>query len=195
MAKKGVVNARNILYSKPLSFQSNTDEIENGFLVSMGDLVDYEDSIYEALEPATAALTQKMYLVDDPAWSYYTQPADIQNPENYIIPVGKAFRVRDLSANNKIDISDYSIDGAVDVGNYVTAADGSYKHFASATAPAATAGFVGVIEAINDVGYFATVGSYGKPGVSGSGTGTGLGYGVDGRYKMVTIKIIKNTNN
>jgi|GEM_PF-4789590 len=196
MAKYGVIEATNILYSKPLSFQSNTIDIENGWFVQMGDSIETtigtttfrERSIYEALQPATANLGKKAYVVDDPARTYYTQPADVNNPENYIILKGVAFRVRDLEPNNEVSISDYTIDGDIAIGNFVTIVDGSYRLLAAAAEPDETVGFYGVIQDIYEDGFFVPIGPLGMPGNPGEG------YGVDGRYKMINIRVVRNSN-
>jgi len=186
MDMNGVVHTTNVLYAKPLSFQSNED-LENGFFVTKGDLIAGETEVYTALQPATAAFTEKAYLVANPAWSYEDR-ATSQNEEGYINRAGVPFRVYDLEPNNKITITDYTVDGAVAVGNYVTIANNSYKLNAAASVNLADYGFVGKIERIVDMGYFYYIGSLGTdtdgstPGVSG----------IDGRVEMVVISVVKN---
>jgi hypothetical protein len=179
---KGVVHTTNVLYAKPFSFQS-AEDLENGFFVTKGNLVTGETEVYEGLKPATANLTQKAYLVAHPATSYDTR-ADSQNEEKFINVRDLPYRVYDLEPNNKVSITNYTIDGDVAVGNFVTIADDSYKLVASATATMAN-GFVGKIERIEDMGYFYHIGSLGtdiKDGVAG----------IDGRVTMVVISVIKN---
>ena len=182
----GVVHTTNVLYAKPFSFQS-AENLENGFFVTKGNLVAGETEVYEGLKPATATLGEKAYLVAHPATSYDTR-ADSQNEENFINAKNTPYRVYDLEPNNKISITNYTIDGTVAVGNYVTIADGSYKLNAATTVTMDDYGFVGKIERIEDMGYFYYVGSLGKD-TDGAVVPVP---GVDGRVKMVVISIIKN---
>ena len=182
----GVVFTTNILNAKTLSFQS-AEDLENGFFVTKGDLVAGETEIYEAVKPVTADFHRKAYLVSMPAVNYDDSRPSNQNEENFINVAGTPFRVYDFEANDKFKVTDYTLDGAVAEGNYVTLADDSYKLNASATVVFRDFGFIGKIERIEDMGYFYYVGQLGKDSILGVP-------GVDGRVKMVTISIIKNDN-
>lgn len=181
MANYGVVYTTNLSGCDNYSFQSAV-AIENGSLVTKGNLVANEREIYEAVAPATATLaTEKVYLVANPAWSYDDSYAKNQNEDQFINVAGNSFRVYELKANKRFKVTDYSItpiDGTtpVAVGQYVGLANGSMKPVASVAKPAGSA-FVGKIIAVDQTGFGYSVGSAGT---------------VNTITKMVLIEVVAN---
>jgi hypothetical protein len=183
----GILNTTSILNAKPMSFVSDADAIENGWFVQDGGLVDGEEQIYKAVKPATATLGRKVYLVGNPATNNDTSKATNQNAMEFINKKNLPFRVYDPSANNKFQVLSASLTGTVAVGNYITAANGSYLGTASADEPDYSAyGFVAVIERVTQAGMFLPIGEFGMT------DGDGLGTGIDGRVTLVTFRVLKN---
>ena len=181
---KGIAYTRKI-NGENFSFLHNAD-VENGTFVFKGDLVAGETQIYNALIPTTATLKQKAYLVNDPAWSYDTSKSVNQNRENYVNVAGTAFRGYDINTTNKFDVSVYTIDGVVEVGNYVTLQNGNGRLIAGTAAPAsATYGLIGKIERFYEKGHF-------SPIDAGGDVDAALGYGLDGRIRYAVIEVIQN---
>ena len=168
-----------LIRGKNLSFIYN-DEIENGTLVGKGALIPGSRDIYAALLPTSATLaTEKMYVVGNPAWDYDTSSVLNQNEERFINPANKAFRVYELTVNDKFAVADYGIlpvDGStpVAVGQFVGLVDGGTKLQASATEPAGSA-FVGKVVLVRNLGAVYDVGQ-----------------AVDQRLTKVTIEVVKN---
>ena len=137
----GVVHTTNLHGCDIYNFQSKKD-IENGSLITMGDLVDGERNIYTANLPATDSLaTAPVYLVANPAWDYDDCKTENQNEKNYINKAGVAFRGYELKPHKRFKITSYSIDPinedtALAVGQFVGLQNGSGKMKASQTVPA-----------------------------------------------------------
>jgi hypothetical protein len=170
MAKYGVVHTTNLSGCDNYSFQS-TINVENGALVSKGELISGEREIYSAGTDET----KPAYLVAHPAWSYDDSYAKNQNEDQYINLAGKAFRVYELKPNKKFKITNYSITdtaGSLAVGSIVNVTGGKLT-----TATVATSVFVGKVIAIDTYGFSYAVGSTGS---------------VDTTTKMVTIEVVKN---
>lgn len=184
----GVVHTTNLSGCDTYSFQATSD-IENGALVTKGDLVNGERDIYVANTPATVTLaTEKVYLVANPAWDYDECKITNQNEENYINKAGVPFRVYDLKPTKKFRITNYSITGDVAEGKYVGLSNGSSKMTVSDDAPTGSA-FIGVIRNVDTIGFPYAVGSGGEPVTVGS---ENMGYAIDNRATMVTIEVVKN---
>lgn len=163
------------------SFQFNAD-IENGGLVTKGDLVSDELEIYNAALPATATLkTEPVYLITQPAWTYDDNKTVDKNEENYINPKNRSFRVQKPLPTNRFKISDTGIEKiddntALAVGQFVGLAEGTSKPKASAATPTDSA-FVGKIIDVTDVGFAYSVGQAGNVGAV---------------TKKVLIEVVKN---
>lgn len=170
MAKYGVVYTTNLSGCDNYSFQSTTD-VENGALLSKGDLVTGEREIYVAGTDET----KPAYLVANPAWSYDDSYAKNQNEDQYINVAGKAFRVYELKPNKKFTVTDYSITAAA--GTLVEGATINVTGGKLTTATVATSAFVGKVRKIDTTGFAYSVGSAGT---------------VDTTTKMVTIEVVKN---
>jgi hypothetical protein len=175
MAVYGIFESTNL--SKNFFMQSAM-EIENGWLVTRGDLITKD--IYEALLPSTATLaTAAAFVVGNPAWSYDTSSIVNQNENAFINPANRAFRVYELKVNERFTIADYGIDlsGVGDVaeeGQFVALAADSGRPVASTTMPTGSA-FVGKIVAVKEQGneYF-------------------IGDDIDLRTTKVVIEVIQN---
>lgn len=169
------------------SFQSTTD-MENGAVVKMGALQTGEADIYVGDVPAVG---DRVFLVDNPAWSYEREYATYQNEDNFINKAGIPYRVRELKVLDKFKVTDYSIapiddDTALAVGQLVVV-DGTtnkLKAVASSTT-VTTYGFVGEIEAIETLGFPYCVGSLGT-------SDSTYGYNVSTAKTRVKIKVVKN---
>lgn len=163
------------------SFQYNED-IENGGLVTKGDLLESDLEIYKAVLPTTATLaTEPVYLITQPAWTYDDNKTVDKNEENYINPKNKSFRVQKPLPTNRFRISDNGItpiseDTPIAKDQYVTISNGTTKLKATDTIPTDTS-FVGKIIEIKHVGFGYSVGQAGNVGYSA---------------KMVLIEVIKN---
>lgn len=163
------------------SFQCNTD-IENGGLVTKGELVTGELEIYTAMLPATATLeTEPVYLITQPAWTYDDNKTVDKNEENYINPKNKSFRVQKPLPTNRFKLSDAGIDKidantALAKGQFIGLADGTSKPKASVAAPTDSA-FVGEIIEVADIGFAYSVGQAGNVGYTA---------------KKILIEVIKN---
>jgi len=184
----GVVHTTNVLGAKPMSFISKSTDLENGFFVTKGALAENERELFEALQPTTATLVERAYLVANPATGdAFNLRADAHNEDNFINKQGIAFRAYGLEADNKIRVTEYILDGDVEEGNLVTLANGSYKLVAAPVASVNVAdfGFVGKIDLIDEMGYFYPIGQFGS-------STNGDVPGEDTRVRMVTISVIKN---
>jgi hypothetical protein len=170
MVKYGVVHTTNLSGCDNYSFQSTAD-VENGSLLSKGELVAGEREIYAA----GTDNTKPAYLVANPAWSYDDSFAKNQNEDQFINPLGKAFRVYELKPNKKFKITDYSItaaDGTLIVGATVAVVGGKLT-----TVATAASAFQGKVIAIDTYGFGYAMGSVGT---------------INTTTKMVTIEVIKN---
>lgn len=185
----GVVHTTNLDGCETYDFQA-TSNIENGSLITKGNLVTGERNIYVAGTPATATLaTEKVYLVANPAWDYDESRSTNQNEENYIIKAGTTFRAYELKPNKKFALSSYSITGTdLAAGQFVGLTNGAVKVTATAAAPDDSA-FVGVIRYIDNLGFAYAVGSGGTPTTIGT---ENMGYAAENRASMVTIEVVKN---
>ena len=150
MSRYGIFESTRIT-GQNLSFISDVD-MENGWLVHKGELVDTEREIYRAVIPTAGTLANEpVYVVGNPAWNYDTSSLINQNECNYFIPAGKVFRVYTLAPNDKFGVADYGIDGTTVVGEYVGLQAGSAKPIASATPPGGSA-FVGKVVQHREMG-------------------------------------------
>lgn len=138
-------------------FVNATTNIENGWVVKKGDLVTGERNVYTAAVPA---VTDKVYLVANPAWSYTDIPSE-QGEENFINVANKVFRGYGLADTNKFGVKAYSITPVdastpITVGDYV-GVDGTTMKLIDlgATEPDGdTRGFIGKVTEVYDAGIF-----------------------------------------
>ena len=137
----GVVHTSNIS-GRCYSFV-HTADIENGYLVSKGELATGEREIYQAGFETTAPA----FLVANPAWNY---------EDAYINVANKAFRVYELNKYDRFKVSAVAVDGSdIAVGDAVgMSATGKITKDATST-------FKGKVIAIDNYGFGYAVGSAG----------------------------------
>ena len=157
------------------SLQS-TKDLQNGAIVSKGDLVTGEREIYNALDDVTGG----KYLVAKPAFSYDDSRLVNQNEENYINKKGIAFRAYRLEKDMKYKI--YNIDETFSVGDYVkyNATAGKYEKDSS------NASGLKVV-AVEEVGFPYCIGSIGAKVVGDSGNE--YGYATGAKTTKYTIEV------
>ena len=118
MAKKGIFIAENMasttVGSLLRSGQSAT-ELENGAVVTLGDLVVGENELYEI--GAVAAITDDVYLVDGVELQADEQLT--KGLHDFVNPANKPVRLRKASRGDRFSISEASITGTVKVGEVV----------------------------------------------------------------------------
>jgi hypothetical protein len=94
-----VAESTNLTGARIFSLQS-TKDLQNGAIVSKGDLVTGETSVYTAGDYTTG----DKYLVLNPAWSYDNNRLTDQNEENFVNKAGVAFRAYKLAKDMKYKI-------------------------------------------------------------------------------------------
>lgn len=130
-----------------------TGEIENGTFGYIDGLQTGSDTIYVFKKGTKAG--EPVYVVDQPAWNEDNHHRVNQRRDNFTIPAGTPFRVRELKKNDKFGIT---IDGvtaasqsAMDTGAFVTIDSTTGKLVAKATATSG-ATFEGVVEGKRTMG-------------------------------------------
>lgn len=156
-----------------------TKALQNGAVVGKGSLVTGEREIYTALD----AVTDGMYLVLNPAWSYDDNRLTDQNEENYVNKAGVPFRAYRLEKDMKYKV--YNIAETFEVGDEITynAATGKYEEVA-AEADASLK-----VVAVEEVGFPYCIGSIGATVVGDSGNE--YGYATGAKTTKYTIEVIK----
>lgn len=146
----GVVHTSNIS-GRCYSFV-HTADIENGYLVSKGELATGEREIYQAGFETTAPA----FLVANPAWNYDDATYAKKQEDAYINVANKAFRVYELNKYDRFKVSAVSVDGSdIAVGDAVgMSATGKITKDATST-------FKGKVIAIDNYGFGYAVGSAG----------------------------------
>lgn len=186
----GVVHTSNLLGCDCYSFINEDVDIENGSLVTKGDLLDGERDIYKCAAPATATLgTAPVYLVANPAWSYDDCSITNQNEDAFINKAGVPFRVYELKPTKRFRVSVGMLTGTVKKGSYVGLANASYKGAVTDAAPTGSA-FVGKIIAIDDIGFDYCVGSAGTTSGSGDNATGGV---IANTQKFALIEVVSNS--
>ena len=151
MAIYGVVETTKVS-GRCYDFLNSTTDIENGWVVSKGSLVSDERNIYTAGVPA---VTDEVYLVGNPAWSYTDIPSE-QGEEKFINVQGKAFRGYGLNKNDKFGVKKYSISANTNlaVGDYIGVDGTTMKLKDLGTSTPSGKGFVGKVVEVYDDGIF-----------------------------------------
>lgn len=157
------------------SFQSDKD-IQNGAIVGKGDLVDGEDSIYNA----TDDYSNGMYLVANPAWNYDTSRKENQNEENFINKAGVPFRVYELKKDRKFTVGNLPATVTLEKGDFVEFKDDAFAKAASDTP-------LKVVETRED-GFPFFVGSCGTP--VDNDTTNEYGYASGTKNTKYTIEVV-----
>lgn len=150
----GVAYSTNIK-GRCYSFVNDTMNIDNGMLVAMGKVVDSENpEIYScSIDP-----TKKAYLVLNPAWNYDDSTYLKKNDESlYTNRAGVAFRVYELEATDRFEVSGDAVTGTLEKDNTViVGADGKLVK-----GTAGETGFVGTVIAVRKKGFAYPIGSAG----------------------------------
>lgn len=185
----GVVHTSNLSGCGCYNFYNAETDIENGSLVTKGDLVANERDIYTCAAPATATLaTAPVFLVANPAWSYDTSKVTNQNEDEFINKKGRAFRVYELKPYKRFRVSVGMLTGTVEVGSYVGLANGSFKGAVTKSAPTGSA-FVGKIIAVDSIGFDYAVGSAGTTSGEDEDATGGV---IANTEKFALIEVIQN---
>lgn len=177
MARYGVVETTKI--TEPCFDFKAVKDIENGSVVKKGDIVTGEKAIYTAEIPA---VTDEVYLVANPAWSYDDSRIVNQNEDAFINVAGKAFRGYAMKKDNLFAVLDYSISDAdaIAVGDYI-GVDGTtfkLKDLGAVAPDFKTVGFVGKVIEVQNYGFAYCTGTAGNVGDVG---------------KKVVIEVLQNT--
>lgn len=178
MAKRyGVVETTKI--TEPCFDFKAAIDIENGSVIKKGDVVTGETSIYSAEVPA---VTDEVYLVANPAWSYDDSRLVNQNEDAFINVAGKAFRGYAMKKDNLFAVLDYSISNAdaIAVGDYIGVDGATFKlKDLGAVAPDFKAvAFVGKVIEVRNYGFAYCTGTAGNVGETG---------------KKIVIEVLQNT--
>lgn len=116
------------------TFKSDADDIENGSVFTMGDLV-VEDGneIYKAVKPATANLKKATYIAASPI-RVVTELADgskfvdlTMNPKAFINKAGQPIDGVLLQRGDKIRLSKEAVGGSKGSNKFIVATDSQYK--------------------------------------------------------------------
>lgn len=169
-----VAESTNLTGARIFSLQS-TKDLQNGAIVSKGNLVTGETSVYTADDYTTG----DKYLVLNPAWSYESNRLTDQNEENYINKAGVAFRAYRLKKDMKFKIS--NIAETFNVGDEVEydTVSGKYKTGASTGLK---------VVAKEEVGFPYCIGSIGVKIVGDSSNE--YGYATGAKTVKYTIEVI-----
>lgn len=135
MEKKGIFIAENMASTTVgslLRSGQSTTELENGAVVTLGDLVVGENELYET--GAVAAITDDVYLVDGVELQADEQLT--KGLHDFVNPANKPVRLRKASRGDRFSISEASITGTVKVGEVVEVPATGTKLVAKATATA-----------------------------------------------------------
>lgn len=116
------------------TFKNTDDDIENGSIFTMGDLITEDgDEIYQAVKPATAALKGAVYMAASPI-RVITELADgskfvdlTMNPKAFINKAGQPIDGFLLQRGDKVRLNKDAIGGSKSTNKYITATDSQYK--------------------------------------------------------------------
>ena len=143
------------------------DDLENGFVGILGDLVPGERELYNFVKPTTAGFaTTPLVLVFNPELRYEQYVTTDNSLTKYYIEAGTPFNAYELQRTDIFSVSDVGID-TIDgtggtVGNYVVPQNNSYKLKEVDSIEGITSAFVGKIIAKESIGTTTYVGSAGN---------------------------------
>lgn len=168
-----VAESSNLTGARIFSLQS-TKDLQNGAIVTKGDLVTGETSVYTANDYESG----DKYLVLNPAWSYDNNRMTDQNEENFVNKKGIAFRTYKLEKDMNYKI--YNIAETFDIGDEVEydSETGKYKK--------GTATGLKII-AKEEVGFPYCIGSFGAKVVGD--TNNEYGYATGAKTVKYTIEV------
>ena len=175
MANYMVAESTLLTDARIFSMQS-TEDIQNGAIVGKGELVTGEREIYNAIDD----VTDGMYLVLNPAWSYDDSRAVNQNEENFINKAGIAYRAYRLEKDMKYKVS--GIETTFAVGDEVKY-DPTTKTYVAGTDTGLK------VVAVEEVGFPYCIGSIGVQVVGD--TGNEYGYATGAKTTKYTIEVMK----
>lgn len=173
------VETTNLIGCVCYSLQDDANNIQNGAIVGKGDLVEGEKSIYKAIED----VTNGMYLVANPAWSYNNNSVTDQNEENFVNVKGVPFRAYKLMEDKKYKIGNLPADTTFAKGEFVKYDFSSGKYVKDSISKSG----LKVVD-VEEIGFPYCVGSYGVQ-ITGDSTNK-YGYAVDTRNTKYTIEVV-----
>ncbi|MHB9924594.1 hypothetical protein [Clostridium botulinum] len=114
------------------SVQAN-EELQNGFIGHLGDLMDGEREVHSLVKPTTESIKKDtVVLIANPEISYEGRIMSDYALENYSIPANEASKAYELNRTDIFSVSDVIVDvidkaNGAKKGNYVVAQNGSFK--------------------------------------------------------------------
>lgn len=116
------------------TFKSDADDIENGSIFTMGDLVTEDgNEIYKAVKPETANLAKATYMAASPI-RVITELADgsqfvdlTMNPKAFINKAGQPIDGILLRQGDKVRLSKEAVGGSKGSNKFIVATNGQYK--------------------------------------------------------------------
>ena len=139
------------------TFKNDADDIENGSVFTMGDLITKDgNEIYKAVKPATGALNGMVYMAASPI-RVITELADgskfvdlTMNPKAFINKANEPIDGVLLQKGDKVRLSKEAVGGSKGSNKYIVATNGQYKlqWAASSSADALS------LQLVNDKVYF-----------------------------------------
>lgn len=157
-----------------------TEEMENGMVAHLGNLLPEEREVYGLQKPATATIAQKgLVLIAHSPINYDESKMSSASEQNYSIEAGEVVRAYEIHEKDIFSVTKEGLDllGENPVaGNYVVAQNGSFKLKEVATL-AGTEAFVGKIV---------------RKDVLGTKTVTGQAGVVFRALEYVVIEVVKN---
>jgi len=135
MEKKGIVRldkVKSCYVGHIYSVQAN-EELQNGFVGHLGELIDGEREVYSLVKPTTESIKKDtIVLIANPEINYEERTMNDYALENYSIPANEASKAYELNKTDIFSVSDDMVDvidksNGAKKGNYVVAQDGSFK--------------------------------------------------------------------
>ena len=135
--------AREDVYSLRVS-----DEVENGFVLKVGDVEDGNRDVREGVKPSAG---DKIAIVAHHAHIYDTARRGDAEERYFYMEAGDVVRAYAPSPTYKFAVTEEGIEGEAEKGKFVVSADG-YKLEVADTEPVDATGFVGKIVRLDTVG-------------------------------------------
>lgn len=139
------------------TFKNTDDDIENGSVFTMGDLIAEDgNEIYKAVKPETANLGKATFMAASPI-RIITELADgskfvdlTMNPKAFINKAGQPIDGIMLTKGDKVRLSKEAIGGEKSSNKFIVATNGQYKlQWAASAASGATS-----LALVNEKAYF-----------------------------------------